>query len=208
MSDHGLALPIAVFLSGGGRTVLNMLDRIAAGSLPARIVAAVADRECKAIERLGARGVPVVREPWRKADTADSYGARVWPLVERSGARLVCLCGFLRLLHIPSAWSGRVMNIHPGLLPEFGGKGMYGDRVHRAVLDAGVAESGCTVHFSDNIYDHGPIILRRRVPVEPGDDVDSLAARVFRAECEAYPEAIALYAAGRLRIRGNEVEIE
>jgi len=201
-------LPIAVLVSGGGRTVLNMLDRIEAGTLAARVVVAVADRECKAIARLGERGLAVETIPWRKGDTPETYGARVWPRIEGSGAGLVCLCGFLRLLRIPDAWAGRVMNIHPGLLPRFGGTGMYGDRVHRAVLEAGVAESGCTVHFSDNIYDHGPIILRRTVPVRPGDDVDSLAARVFEAECEAYPEAISLYAAGRLRIEDNEVVIE
>jgi len=208
MPESAGPLPIAVFLSGGGRTVLNMLDRIEAGSLPARIVAAVADRACAGVERLAARGLEVELVPWERGDTAASYAARAWPVVERAGARLVCLCGFLRLLEIPPPWAGRVMNIHPGLLPEFGGKGMYGARVHRAVLAAGVRESGCTVHFSDNVYDHGPIILRRRVPVEPGDDADSLAARVFLAECEAYPEAITLFATGRLRILGSEVEIE
>jgi len=112
------------------------------------------------------------------------------------------------MLRIPPAWEGRVMNIHPGLLPDFGGQGMYGDRVHRAVLEAGVPESGCTVHFADNVYDHGPILVQRRVPVLEGDTPDRLAARVFEAECEAYPEAIALFAEGRIRSQDGEVSIQ
>ena len=99
------------------------------------------------------------------------------------------------------------MNIHPALLPDFGGKSYYGHRVHEVVLAAGCAESGCTVHFCDNLYDHGPIILQRRVPVLPDDTPDTLAARVFEQECIAYPEAIRLYAAGRLRINGDRVLI-
>jgi phosphoribosylglycinamide formyltransferase-1 len=99
------------------------------------------------------------------------------------------------------------MNIHPGLLPKYGGKGMYGDRVHKAVLAAGEKESGCTVHVSDNEYDTGPKILERRVPVLVGDTVESLAARVFEAECEAYPEAIRLFAEGRLRMESGKVVI-
>jgi phosphoribosylglycinamide formyltransferase-1 len=99
------------------------------------------------------------------------------------------------------------MNIHPALIPAFCGKGMYGRHVHEAVLARGCKVSGCTVHFCDNIYDHGPIVLQRCVPVEEGDTPDSLAARVFRAECEAYPEAIRLFAAGRLRVEGSRVAI-
>ena len=99
------------------------------------------------------------------------------------------------------------MNIHPGLLPRFGGRGMWGDRVHRAVLEAGETQSGCTVHFADNEYDKGPVILRRTVPVLPGDTVDTLAARVFEQECVAYPEAIRLFAEGRLRIEKDRVSV-
>ncbi|MGH7163516.1 MAG: phosphoribosylglycinamide formyltransferase, partial [Planctomycetota bacterium] len=135
------------------------------------------------------------------------YGARVWPVVEERLPDLVCLCGFVHLLPIPRPWRGKVLNIHPGLLPEFGGKGMYGGRVHAAVLRAGARVSGCTVHFADEEYDHGPVILRREVPVAAGDSVETLAARVFQAECEAYPEAIRLFAAGRLPLEGGNVEI-
>lgn len=100
------------------------------------------------------------------------------------------MAGYLHFWKIPERYQGRVLNIHPSLLPQFGGKGFYGQLVHEAVLEAGVTESGCTVHFADNEYDHGPIILQRRVPVMPDDTPTDLAERVFRQECEAYPEAI------------------
>ena len=118
---------------------------------------------------------------------------------------LVILAGFLSLYQPPPALVGRVMNIHPALLPAFGGRGLYGDRVHRAVLESGVKLSGCTVHFADACYDHGPIILQAAVPVYDDDTVESLAARVFTAECELYPQAIQLYAEDRLRIVGRRV---
>ena len=200
-------LEIAVTFSGGGRTVLNLLDRIGAGELDARIVLAIADRECAGIERIEAGGVPVERVFWTKGTAPPDYAARVWPLVEATGAKLVCNCGFLRLLLIPPAWENRVMNIHPGLLPRFGGKGMWGDHVHRAVLESGERESGCTVHFANNEYDRGPIILSKRVPVLPGDTMDTLAARVFEAESVAYPEAVRLYGEKRLEIDKGKVLI-
>jgi phosphoribosylglycinamide formyltransferase-1 len=200
-------LDLAVNFSGGGRTVLNILDRIDAGELDARVVLAITDRECVGIVRIARRGVRVEHVPWTKGTTPEDYGARVWPLIEASGASLVCNCGFLRLLLIPDAWENLVLNIHPGLLPQFGGKGMWGDHVHRAVLESGETESGCTVHFADNEYDKGPIILQKTVPVLPGDSVDTLAARVFEQECVAYPEAIRLFAEGRLRIEEGQVSV-
>jgi phosphoribosylglycinamide formyltransferase-1 len=192
-------------VSGGGRTVLNLLDRIAAGHLAAEIPLVLADRDCAAIGRLEARGVRVELIPW--PGNPEAWAKLAWPRIEAARADLVLGCGFLRLLRIPPERLGRVLNIHPGLLPRYGGKGLYGDRVHKAVLAAGEKESGCTVHFSDNEYDTGPKILERRVPVLPGDTVESLAARVFEAECEAYPEAIRLYAEGRLRIDNGKVVI-
>ncbi len=198
---------LAVLLSGGGRTILNLLDRIDAGALDARIVLAVADRDCKGIDRLRERGVQVEKIAWRKGGTPADYAARVWPRIEAAGTDLVCMCGFLRMLHIPDAWTNRVFNIHPALLPDYGGKGMYGDRVHAAVVAAGERESGCTVHFADNVYDHGPIVVQKRVPVLPDDTPDTLAARVFEQECEAYPEAIRLYGEGRIEVLEGKVNI-
>lgn len=198
-------LRIVPLVSGGGRTVLNLLDRIEGGTLAAEIPLVLADRECAAIGRLEARGVKVELIPW--PGDPDAWAERAWPRIEAAKADLVVAAGFLRLLRIPPRWLGKVMNIHPGLLPRFGGKGLYGDRVHKAVLAAREKESGCTVHFSDNEYDTGPKILERRVPVLPADTVESLAARVFLAECEAYPEAIRLFAEGRLRIDNGKVVV-
>jgi phosphoribosylglycinamide formyltransferase-1 len=178
--------------SGGGRTILNMQDRIEAGTLDAEIALVIANRECKAIDRARARGLEAEIVPWTRGTTPEAWGELVWPRIEQAGATLVCNCGFLRLLLVPAAWEGRIMNI---------------DHVHRAVLESGDAESGCTVHFVTSEYDTGPIILQRRVPVQPGDTVDSLAGRVFAAECEAYPEAITLYSQGRLAIEEGKVTI-
>jgi len=119
----------------------------------------------------------------------------VTQVLERYPIDLVLLAGFVHLYLFPPKWAGRVLNIHPALLPRFGGKGFYGRRVHEAVLRSGARESGCTVHFADERYDHGPIILQKKVPVLPGDTPESLAERVFQAECEAYPEAIRRVAA-------------
>jgi phosphoribosylglycinamide formyltransferase-1 len=117
------------------------------------------------------------------------------------------MAGFLQLLDIPPDFEHRVMNIHPALIPAFCGKGYHGAHVHRAVLEAGVKVSGCTVHFADNQYDHGPIILQQVVPVKDDDTPESLAARVFEAECTAYPEAIRLFAEGRLEVQGRRVRV-
>ena len=124
-----------------------------------------------------------------------------------AGADLVCMAGFLSLWHIPPQYDGRVMNIHPALLPSFGGKGYYGHAVHEAALAAGVKVSGCTVHFVNSEYDAGPIIVQRPVPVAEGDTPETLAARVFEQECIAYVEAIRLFAEGRLRIDNNVVHV-
>ncbi len=193
--------------SGSGRTITNFLDKIEEGSLTARVARVICDRECSAIERLRERGIEAEVIPWTHGTTPGEYAGRVWPRIEQAAPDLVCLCGFLRLLAIPDGWRNRVLNIHPGLLPAFGGKGMYGERVHKAVLEAGAPLSGCTVHFADSEYDRGPIVLQSSVPVLAGDTPDTLAARVFEQECVIYPEAVRLFAAGRLRVEGKQVEI-
>ncbi len=116
--------------------------------------------------------------------------------------------GFLKRLTIPDDFANRVANIHPALVPAFCGDGFYGHRVHEAVLEYGAKLSGCTVHFADNQYDHGPVIVQRAVPVLDDDTPDTLAARVFEAECEAYPEALRLIAAGRVTVEGRRVRIK
>lgn len=182
---------LLAMLSGGGRTLLNLLDAIDDGRLHAEIVGAIASRPCPGVERAAARGVPTRVVP------GVISAADLLALVREHGASWVVLCGYLQKIDLPAELDGRVVNIHPALLPRFGGPGMYGDRVHRAVLEAGEAESGCTVHLCDRGYDTGPIVLQKRCPVLPGDTVATLAARVFELECRAYPEALGMLFEGR-----------
>ena len=180
---------VGVLLSGSGRTLQNLIDRQRRGMLDISIRCVISDRaSAYGLERARRAKLPalVERDP-----------ARIWALLREHGVELVLLCGYLRLLPIPADYEGAVLNIHPSLLPKFGGAGFYGDRVHAAVLAAGERLSGCTVHVCDDRYDTGPVVLQRQVPVEPGDTVETLAARVFAAECEAYPEAIQRWAAAR-----------
>src|SRR5207237_10203077 len=128
----------------------------------------------------------------------EQFSRLVFSLCDDANVDLVCCAGWLCLLDIPPKYQGRVMNIHPALLPSFGGKGMYGQRVHQAVMDHGCKVSGCTVHFVDNTYDNGPIILQRTCPVLDDDTADALAHRVFEEEKLAYPEAIQLFAQNHL----------
>jgi phosphoribosylglycinamide formyltransferase-1 len=197
-------LRLVCLISGGGRTVLNLQDAIDRGDLDARIDLVIASRPCPGIDRCAARGLAVRLIPGDldAGTLADALG----------DANLACLSGYLRLVPVPAGWEGRILNIHPALLPAFGGPGMYGDRVHRAVLDAArrgqITETGCTVHVCDARYDTGPIIVQRRCPVLPGDTVESLAARVFTEECAAYPEAIRRVADTLDRRRGQAREQE
>ncbi len=198
---------LAVCVSGGGTTLQNLLDRIADGQLRAEVVQVIASKPgIGAIARSEKAGMPVTVEP-RGKRSLDEFGAAVFDPIRRSGADLVILGGFLNLLPIPTDYEDRVINIHPSLIPAFSGKGYHGRSVHQAVIDAGVKISGCTVHFADNTYDTGPIIFQIPVPVLNDDTPETLAARVFEAECEALPEAIELYAVGKLTIRKRRVII-
>lgn len=192
---------LAVFLSGSGRTLVNLADRIDAGELNARIELVVASRPCPGAERAKERGFDTRIEP---GDLAPDDVER---LLASAGADFGVLAGYLRLLGVPPSWRGRIVNIHPALLPSFGGTGMYGLRVHRAVLDAGCKVSGCTVHLCDDRYDTGPIIAQRCCAVREDDTPETLAARVFEIEKELYPEAIARLIEGRVRIDAGRASI-
>ncbi len=175
---------LAVLLSGSGRTLLNLLDHIGRGRLAAEIALVIASRECLGAERARQRGLTTLVIP------GDIAAERLESVLAEHRVDLVALAGYLRFVHVPASFRGRIVNIHPSLLPAFGGRGMYGDRVHAAVLAAGVPYSGCTVHHVEGGYDTGPSIAQQSVPVLPGDDVHTLAARVFEAECELYPRAL------------------
>lgn len=199
---------LAVCVSGGGTTLQNLIDQIRAGRLRAEIVQVVASKpRIGAIERADAAHIPLALAPRKVAQGPADFGASVFAPIRHSKADLVILGGFLSLVEIPPDYYHRVINIHPALIPAFSGRGFHGRAVHQAAIAAGVKVSGCTVHFADASYDTGPIILQRTVPVLDDDTPEILAARVFRAECQALPEAIALYAAGRLKVQGRRVRI-
>lgn len=187
---------LVVALSGGGRTLVNLQRAIEAGTLHARIAMVVASRDCGGVERAQELDLPV------RVLEGEIPARELEALLDEHAADLMVLAGYLRFLHVPHRYRGRVINIHPSLLPAFGGKGMYGDRVHAAVLEAfrdgRATETGCTAHMVDGAFDTGPIISQARVPIETTDTVQTLAARVFDAECELYPAAIS-EALGRLR---------
>jgi phosphoribosylglycinamide formyltransferase-1 len=182
---------IAMLVSGGGRSLENLALAIDRHEVPGRIVLVIASTEkARALERAQRLGLPaVVIDPGRKL-SPEELSRDTFAAIESFGGDVAVMAGYLRLLPIPPRWIGRVLNIHPALLPAFGGKGFYGDRVHKAVLEAGVKETGCTVHYVDNQYDHGPILLQRRIAVRTEDTVESLAARVFEEEKMALPEAL------------------
>ncbi|MAE29288.1 MAG: phosphoribosylglycinamide formyltransferase [Planctomycetota bacterium] len=195
---HKPHAPLAVFVSGGGRSLENLVALNTSGELEAPIGLVLSNRaDAYALDRAALHGLPSrVIDAERALSPAD-FSTAAFAAAEQAGCGLVVLAGFLRLLVIPEQWRGRVLNIHPALLPAYGGKGYYGERVHRAVLAAGETQSGCTVHFVDNHYDTGPIILQRKVPVLPTDTVDSLAGRVFQEELHALPAAIRLCLDGK-----------
>lgn len=189
---------LVVLLSGGGRTLLNLLAAIEQGRLSAEIALVISSRrDAQGVSRARAAGLQV--EVLRPRDFSDgaAFAAEQTRRILAQRPDLVVMAGYLVHYPVPAALAGRILNIHPSLLPRHGGQGLYGERVHAAVLAAGERESGCTVHVVDDLYDHGPIVAQRRLPVLPGDSVESLAARVFEAECALYPQAIADYLARR-----------
>ena len=193
--DKCAPLPIAVLISGGGTTLRNLIERIRDGSLPVDIRLVISSNpNAKGLEFAAAAGIKsLVVEKWELSDTA--FSEAIFGPCRAAGVRYVVMGGFLKHVLIPPDFQNRVLNIHPALLPKFGGTGMHGLKVHEAVLAAGEEMSGCTVHFVDDEYDHGPVILRRQVEVCAGDSPEALQARVFEAECEAYPEALRTLAA-------------
>jgi phosphoribosylglycinamide formyltransferase-1 len=201
-------LPIAVLISGGGTTLKNLLDQSRAGKLDidVRLVVSSTPR-AKGLDFARERTLPICIVERHRCDCDDSFSRPIFDACRTHGVELVVMGGFLKFLPIPTDFVNRVINIHPALIPAFCGPGFYGLRVHQAVLDSGAKVSGCTVHFVDNQYDHGPIILQRTVEVRDSDKPETLQQRVFEQECQAYPEAIRLFADGRLRVDGRRVII-
>jgi formyltetrahydrofolate-dependent phosphoribosylglycinamide formyltransferase len=200
---------LGVLISGGGTTLVNILKYIKQGKLNAEVAVVISSRSTVAgVERARAAGLDVKIVRKKDYPDIDKLSNRMEEELFAANVDLVVQGGWLCLWKIPARYENRVMNIHPALLPSFGGQGMWGHHVHEAVLAAGCKVSGCTVHFCTNEYDKGPIIVQRSCPVEENDTAEELAARVFEQECIAYPQAIKLFEEGRLRVRDGKVHIE
>jgi phosphoribosylglycinamide formyltransferase 1 len=208
MNSGNQKLKLGVLISGGGRTLQNFVDLIKRGEMNAEVAVVISSLpDVKGVDRAREAGLPVVIVRKKEHPDVEEFSRLITEALEAHHVQLACLAGWTCFWRIPDQWIGRVMNIHPALLPKYGGKGFYGHHVHEAVLAAGDKESGCTVHFANNEYDAGPIILQRKIPILHGDDPDTLAARVFEQETLAYPEAIRLFAEGRIKLLGGRVEI-
>ena len=202
-------LRLVVLISGGGTTLANLLAKISAGELDVEIPLVISSNPAaKGLQIAADAGLETAVIERGQFSSLDDFSAAIFDRCRQAQPNLVAMGGFLKLVRIPDDFQGRVLNIHPSLIPAFCGHGFYGHRVHSAVLEYGAKLSGCTVHFVDNQYDHGPILLQRAVPVLDDDTPETLAARVFAAECEAYPEALRLFAAGRVRLDGRLVRIK
>jgi len=204
------ALRVGVLVSGTGTTLQALIDACRRGEVPAEIALVASNVPgAYALERARGAGIPTVVIPHRGYGTPAAFEAALRDALTAARVDLVCLAGFLRILSpaFVAAFAGRLINVHPSLLPAFGGKGMYGDRVHDAVLKSGARITGCTIHFVTDVPDSGPIIAQAAVPVEDDDTIASLAARVRREELRLYPDAVRLFAEDRLRIEGNRVRI-
>ncbi len=199
---------VAVLISGGGTTLRNFLEKKAAGELDVDFALVVSSNpKARGLEIAAEAGIPTEVVELKNFDSPEAFSKEIFTACRSAHADYVVMGGFLKHVPIPPDYENRVINIHPGLIPAFCGKGFYGLRVHQAVLDYGAKVSGCTVHFVDDVYDHGPIILQRVVPVDEDDTAESLADRVFAAECEAYPEVLRLLAAGRITVQGRRVRV-
>jgi phosphoribosylglycinamide formyltransferase-1 len=199
-------LRAAVFISGGGTTLRNLIEKSHKEALPLDIRLVVSSKASAAgLAFAREANIPSMVVSRRAGEDDAEFSARNFDPCRDAQVDYVLMGGYLKHVLIPDDFAGRVVNIHPSLIPAFCGQGMYGSRVHESVLEYGAKLTGCTVHFVDNQFDHGPIILQRAVEVLDDDTPQSLAARVFAAECEAYPEVIRALAEGRVELTGRRV---
>jgi len=201
-------LNLAILISGSGTTLQNLIDKINDKTLNANIQIVISSAsDTYGVKRAEQNNIPVSIVQRKGFNNSEIFSNTIINEIEKYSVDLIILAGFLHLFKIPDKYTGKAMNIHPGLIPSFCGKGYYGHHVHEAVIESGVKVSGCTVHFVDNEYDCGPIIIQRVVQVHEDDSPETLAQRVFKEECIAYPEAINLFAEGRLKIEERKVRI-
>ncbi len=201
---------IAVFASGRGSNLQALVRAIESGTLPARVSLVVSNSSIAgALEFARSRSIPALHVSRQQFPSDEAYTEALLAILDQHKVDIIALAGYLK--KVPAAiverYRNRIVNIHPALLPKFGGEGMYGMRVHEAVLASGATTSGATVHIVDEEYDRGPIVLQRSVPVLPNDTPESLADRVLALEHELYPEALRAFAEGRVDIEGQRVWI-
>lgn len=210
MREPSAPIRIAVLASGQGTNLQAIIDATSRGGIPGRVVVVVSNNpKARALDRARLAGIPTVAMHHRAFPDRDTFDAKLAEILHSYQVDLICLAGFMRILGpwFINQFPERIMNIHPALLPSFGGLGMYGDRVHQAVLDSGVRFTGCTIHFANEAPDGGPIILQAVVPVLDTDTPHTLAARIAQEEHRLYPEAVKLFAEGRLQVEGRRVRI-
>ena len=198
---------ISVMISGGGTTLKNLIEWYDRGELDAQISQVISSKpSVGGLQYAAEAGIDSLVVDHRDYDGVETFSEALFGAARSAGVDLVVMGGFLRRVAVPQDFENRVINIHPSLIPAFCGKGNYGRRVHQAVVDYGCKVSGCTVHFVDDHYDHGPIIGQSTVEVNANDSAESLAAKVFDAECELYPQVINAIATGKVQVSGRRVE--
>ena len=203
-----MGIKISVLLSGSGTTLQNIIEHIEAGRIDGKICCVVSSRAgAYGLERARKHGIRAVEVPRKNYADVASFNEGLWAEVMQCPPDLVVLAGFMSLLTVPPGMENRILNVHPALIPAFCGHGMYGHHVHEAVLAFGAKITGATVHFVDAEYDHGPIVMQGAVPVLDDDTPDTLAERVQAKERELYPQAIQLFAEGRLSVVENRVKV-
>ena len=204
-------LNLIVLASGGGTNVQSIIDNIESGKLNAQIKAVISNNsKAFCLERARKHNIPAIHLSHKMFNTKDEFDEKLLSILKENKVDLVILAGYMKMLspQIIKAYKNKILNIHPALLPHFGGKGMYGIHVHEAVLKSGMRVSGVTVHIVDEIYDHGPIILQKCVPVESDDTPESLAQRVLKTEHQLYSEAIQLFAEDKIEFKENRIQIK
>ena len=203
-------LRLAVMASGGGTNLQAIIDAAESGEIDARVAAVISNNSgAGALERARRHGIEAIHLSVKQFACGEEFDRALLDAFLTRRVDLIVLAGYMKLLSpaVVRAFHHRILNIHPALLPAFGGRGMYGMRVHRAVIESGARYSGVTVHLVDEQYDHGPIVAQKVVPVGQDDTPETLAERILVREHEIYKEVIQLFARGQVRVEGNRVRL-
>ncbi|MCL5268048.1 MAG: phosphoribosylglycinamide formyltransferase [Bacteroidetes bacterium] len=200
---------LAVFVSGKGTNLLNIIKRNQEGFLRSEIILVISNHECEAIENSQRAGIRTKILDSKSLENEIEFGNVLLEVLRKNQIEFVVLAGFLKKIPdvVVKSFQNKIINVHPALLPSFGGKGMYGMKVHQAVIDYGCKVSGATVHLVDSEYDHGPVILQRCVPVSDDDTAETLASKIHQLEYELLPEALKLFEENKVQVAGRKVRI-